>query len=119
MIDQCGGTINSYPPPNIPQNKTLVRVKCDARFDRESVDSQITMWSKKKKAPNLISNFYDKDHMNLSNASKNYEDVAKNEEIDEILIDFHWVTDCVYTQEELPLQIYSMDSNKFYIPKKD
>ena len=27
----------------------------------------------------------------------------KNTEYDEILIDFHWITDSIYTMEELPL----------------
>ena len=62
--------------------KTLVRVKCSPKFNRNSIDYKIGLF-KSKNEP--VDNDYD-----------------------EAMVDFHWVTDSVYSQEILPLEIYEI-----------
>ena len=90
IIQKCGGKITAYPPNQIEKNHTLLRVKCDLKFDRDTVDGMVTQWANEMKAPNLISQF------NESEQDFKIDGMKKNCEINEIQIDFRWITDCLY-----------------------
>ena len=53
-ITRCGGVIlgSSESPPE--QGKTLVRVKCSAKFDREKTDFKLAVIASKNNEDNLI-----------------------------------------------------------------
>jgi len=70
--------------------KTLVRVKCDSKFDRTNVDCKLAEIASK-------------------NGQKNDSEEEGNSQYIEVIVDFHWITDSVYVQELLPISIYSMD----------
>ena len=85
LILKCGGKIlNSLNSRKTleAEGKTLVRVKCSPKFCRNTIDYKIALY-KSKNEP----------------ADNDY---------DEAMVDFHWVTDSVYAQEILPLEIYEI-----------
>ena len=85
LILKCGGKIlNSLNSRKTleSENKTLVRVKCSPKFCRNTTDYEIGLFKSKNEA-------------------------AEND-YDEVMVDFHWVTDSVYGQEILPLEIYEI-----------
>jgi hypothetical protein len=75
LILRCGGIILhslSKAANTKVADKVLVRMKCDPKFNRIEVDCKLAMLESNKKG-------------------------LDSEEYSEVLVDFHWVTDSVYT----------------------
>lgn len=90
LIIRCGGIIaHSLNQLNSkPNRKTLLRVKCNPKFNREETDCKLATFASD---PNKDS------------------DVVSNSNFEEALVDFHWITDSVYVQELLPISLYSIE----------
>ena len=71
-------------------DKQLIRVKCDAKFERNEVDCKLAIL--KSKGPGDWSDVF-----------------SSNSEYDSAMVDYHWVTDSVYMSTILPLSIYALD----------
>ena len=68
---------------NKQSEKTMIRVKCNPKFDRNETDIALGV-----------------------HASKPCDD---NSEYAEAMVDYHWITDSVYTLELLPISIYAIE----------
>ena len=86
LITKCGGYILNE-LSRCHKTTKMVYVKCNSSFDRALVDPQVEEWMDKGQA----------------------DEAAVNDDFDEVIVDFHWITDSIYKQKLLPLNFYEIN----------